>query len=37
MMIDNEEIKFDPENIKKNLLQPKSDNRMILLGNYKFK
>ncbi|OUM70549.1 hypothetical protein PIROE2DRAFT_1060, partial [Piromyces sp. E2] len=32
MMIDNDEIKFDPENIKKNLLQPESDNRIILLA-----
>ncbi|ORX43394.1 hypothetical protein BCR36DRAFT_144130 [Piromyces finnis] len=32
MIIDNEGIKFDPENIKKNLLQSKNDNKMILLA-----
>jgi len=32
MIIDNEDIKLDPDNIKKNLLQPGSDDKMILLG-----
>ncbi|KAG4096382.1 hypothetical protein H8356DRAFT_1426165 [Neocallimastix lanati (nom. inval.)] len=32
MIIDNEDIKLDPDNIKKNLLQPGSDDKMILLA-----
>jgi len=34
-MIDNENIKFDPANIKKNLLNPESDDKMILLGKHR--
>ncbi|ORX76291.1 hypothetical protein BCR32DRAFT_271369 [Anaeromyces robustus] len=32
MIIDNEDIKFDPENIKNSLLNPTSNNKMILLA-----
>jgi len=32
MMIDNENMKFDPDNIKKNLLNSESDDNMILLA-----